>query len=1033
MPLPGRRARSIRNRYRSSVAVAAFLACGVLMSGPAFAQENPPPTPAEQQQQPQTPSTTAPEVPATTPQESAQPGAPAGSLATDQQGTAPEGASPATTTSATTSSAGEETIVVTGSRIARPANATAPTAVTTVGQEAIKLSGATNLSNLLQTVPSFGVPGLSSTNSNFLTSGSGINTLNLRNLGEDRTLVLVNGRRQVAGVPGSAAVDFNTIPVQMIDRVEVITGGASAIYGSDALAGVINVILRNNFNGLEAGYQYGESQQGDYIRESPYVMGGLNFAGGKGNIIGLVSWDRQDGVYARNRSETAIDNIATCALTGVTADCKTPTAPFFSSFPEYGRFGIISTGDQFTVSSGAGPSGTVAPFDSDLFGYNRQSRRIISVPTERTMFALNGHYDFTPNVTGYFESTIAITDTQSDIEPLPLQASDLNITGVSVNNPFVPSAIRDAAIAAGDTEIDFARRLTEVGDRAVTGNREMKRIIAGLKGDIGGGWNYDAYAGYGETRQRENVFGDVNIANFANALNAVDLDGNPATTDDIVCADVAARALGCAPINIFGRGAISDAAAGYVRASLQRNSKVTQTIAGATLGGPIVQLPAGPLDAVFGVEYRKEKADDVPDPLVQAGLTAGNQENAIHGSYDVKEAFFELEAPLIKDQPWIKDLSVGAAYRYSDYDTVGTTDAYTARASYAPVDHLRFRAQYARAVRAPNIGELFAPAGENFAPVADPCNGVTAVDDPTTVVDDNCRAIPAVAARIAATGSFTLTQPEIQGTGGFTGAGNPNLSPETADSWNAGVVYENDFHERGRVLLSVDYYNIKIDDLIGTIDRQQSVDFCFNSTSFPNAFCNALVRDTSGPAFQQGELIEVNSGFINEGQLETSGIDVAASYAFSFQDLFGRPWGDLSLRANYTHLLDFTQTKFGSEDTLDGEVGFSKDKVQAAAVYTYGPVRAQWKTTYLSDARPDNDPTSLFYYEVGSYTVHDVQLDWDVLSSGATLYAGVDNLFDEDPAVILSGVPGNTTGTNTAADVYDPIGQRWYVGARYRF
>jgi outer membrane receptor protein involved in Fe transport len=337
-----------------------------------------------------------------------------------------------------------------------------------------------------------------------------------------------------------------------------------------------------------------------------------------------------------------------------------------------------------------------------------------------------------------------------------------------------------------------------------------------------------------------------------------------------------------------------------------------------------------------------------------------------------------------------------------------------------------------RAVRAPNIGELFAPAGENFAEVADPCNGVTAVDDPGTVVDDNCRSIPEVAARIAATGSFTLTQPEIQGTGGFTGGGNPDLSPETADSWNVGVVIDRDFNRAGRVQFSVDYFKIEIDQLIDTIDRQQSVDLCFNAQDFPNAFCGALVRDTTGPVFQQGELTGVNSGYINEGRLETSGVDVSVSYNLSLDDVLNRPWGDVSLRANYAHLLDFEETKFGVNDAAEGEVGFSEHKVQGAIVYNLGPVRAQWETTYLSDAKPDIDPESLFFYDVGSYT-HDVQVGLDVFDSRANLYIGANNVFDEDAPIILSGVPGNTTGTDTAADVYDPIGRRWYAGARVRF
>lgn len=925
----------------------------------------------------------------------------------------------------------DDVIVVTGTRIPRPANAEAPTQVTTIGEAEIEQSGLTNVADILRTVPSFGVPALSTTNSNFLTSGAGINTLQLRNLGEDRTLVLVNGRRHVAGIPGSAAVDFNTIPVQMIERVEVITGGASAIYGSDALAGVINVILQDDFQGLEAGYQYGITDAGDNETHAPYLMWGVDMNQGRGNLTLLVSHDKQSGVFSRERDNTQIDDIATCALTGIPTDCTTPFQPFFSSFSEFGRFIVPSTGESFTVSTGVGPSGTVVPFDVDAFGFNRQQFRIISVPTERWLFSGNVHYEFTPNIEGFLEGTFARTDTTSELEPFPLAFDDLPITGIAITNPFVPADIAAAATAAGDTEVQFARRLTEVGNRGTTGERENIQIVLGVRGDVAERFNWEAFYSFGQTDQWEQSAGAVNINNFTNALNAVDLDGDPTTTGDIVCADPIAAAAGCVPINLFGFGSISPAAADYVRVPTSRRSQVRQEIAGFTIGGPAFTLPAGDLDFAAGVEWREETASDVPDLLTQGGIAAGNQEFPIEGAYDVLEGFIEVEAPLIRDMPFVHELSIGGAYRISEYSTIGSTQAYTGRISWAPIEALRFRAQYARAVRAPNIGELFAPGGENFAPVSDPCNGVTAVDDPTTLVDDNCRSIPAIAARIAATGSFTLTQPEIQGTGGFTGAGNPNLDSETADSINVGIVYNQDFGNMGRLLFSIDYYQIEIDDLIDTIDRQQAVDLCFNSGTFPNPFCANLVRDAAGAAFQQGELIEVNSGFINEGSLETSGIDVSANYAVVLEDLIGRAWGEVTLRMNYSHLLDFSQTKFDVSDAFEGEVGFSEDKVQGAIVYRYGPLSAQWETTYLSDATPDNDASSPFHYDVGAYTTHDLQVGWD-LTENANLYFGVNNVFDEDPPIILSGVPGNTTGTDTAADVYDPLGRAFYVGARLR-
>ncbi|MGH2500814.1 MAG: TonB-dependent receptor plug domain-containing protein, partial [Candidatus Limnocylindria bacterium] len=803
-----------------------------------------------------------------------------------------------------------------------------------------------------------------------------------------------------SGVPGSAAVDFNSIPVQMIDRVEVITGGASAIYGSDALAGVINIILRDDFEGWEAGYQYGITDEDDLELHAPYVLWGADMDGGRGNITLLASYDDQGAVFSRDRSNTRIDDLALCFDTGNPADCTTPIEPFFSSFSEFGRFFPPSTGEQFTVATGVGPSGTVAPFDADVFGFNRQQFRIISVPNERYLFSGNMHYEIVDDVEMFVEGTFTHTETESELEPFPLAETDLFIPGVSIDNPFVPPALRNAVVTAmcdtdgddipdalcGDTEIGFARRLTEIGNRGTSGEREMIQLVLGVRGDINDRWNWETFYGYGQTDQQEESGGSVNIVRFADALDAIDLDGNPATTGDIVCADPAARADGCVPINIFGLGSITPEAADYVRLPTSRKSRVRQEMFGATLGGPVWTLEAGEVELVSGVEWRRESSVDTPDINTQTGIAAGNQEFIIDGSYTVVEGYFEVEVPILSDRPWAEELSVGGAYRISDYSTVGTTEAYTARASWSPIEDLRFRAQYARAVRAPNIGELFAPGGEDFAPVSDPCEGVTATSP--GVIDDNCRAVPEIAARIAAEGIFDLTQAEIQGTGGFTGAGNPDLETETADSYNFGIVYEHDFGDPGRLLLSVDYYQIEIDDLIDTIERQQSVDLCFNTEAFPNEFCGNLVRDTQGAAFQQGELIEVNSGFINEGTLETSGIDVSATYSFAFADVIDRDWGDLSLRMNYTHLLDFTENKFDVETDSAGLVGFSEDKLQAGVLYEVGPVQASWELTYLSDATPDNAADSPFRYDVGDYAVHDFQVGWDVTET-ANLYVGV--------------------------------------------
>jgi iron complex outermembrane recepter protein len=940
---------------------------------------------------------------------------------------------PAAPAAAQDTQAGLEEIVVTGSRIRR-ANLTAPTAVTTIDSEVISQSGLINVADILRAVPSFGVSALSSANSNFLTTSSGINTLQLRNLEEDRTLVLVNGRRYVSGVAGSAAVDFNTIPTELIERVEIITGGASAVYGSDALAGVINVILRDDFEGVKFGYQYGEADAGGEIENRINFTAGGNFADGRGNAVVTATYAQQKGTLSRQRPETRVDDIAECVLTGEAGTCQTPVEGFFSGFSEFGQFFVPSTGEAFTVSDGTGPTGTVVPFDSEQFGFNRQEFRRYTVPTERYLIASTMDYQMGDEVNAFMEATFAQTRTDSELEPFPHSNSDLNIGGIPVDNPFVPQDLRDAVLAAGDDEIQYFRRTTELGARGASARRNTYRLVLGLEGKVADAYDWQTYYAFGRMDDSQQGGGQINVVNMRNALDVIDGDGDAGTFDP-VCASEAARLEGCVPINLFGLNSISPEAADYVRAPTSRQQFTQQEVFGAEFGGPMFEMPAGPASFAVGVEYRREEAEDVPDVLTQAGLNAGNAEAPTFGDYDVKEAFAEFELPLLADMPAVHELTLGGAYRFSDYSTVDTTNAYAGRLSWAPIEPLRFRLQFAHAVRAPNIGELFAPGGENFAPVADPCNGVTATS--TGNQDENCRSIPAIAARIASQGVFELTQSEIQGTGGFTGQGNPELEAEESDSWSFGTVFNGGGGRAGDLTLSVDYFEIEIDQLIDTLDRQIAVNSCFNvaPSQFPNEFCGFLARDEDGAAFQLGELTEVNSVFFNEGTLETEGVDVSLLWNWEMSDWIASLPGQAGFRLNYTYLMDFKETKFGTEEERVGDTGFARNKGQTALIYAVGPWDFTWEWNYIGDSKPlSSDP--LFNFDVGSYSVHDLQFAYDFGAGGMEgsplgglrLYVGVNNLLDEDAPVILSGVPGNVTGTDTDASVYNPIGRTWYLG-----
>jgi outer membrane receptor protein involved in Fe transport len=642
----------------------------------------------------------------------------------------------------------------------------------------------------------------------------------------------------------------------------------------------------------------------------------------------------------------------------------------------------------------------------------------------------------------FAETMFSHTKAESELEPFPHSNSDLSIGGIPCTNPFAPAALVAALCDGGDTVIPYFRRMTEVGNRGSVANRNTYRVLLGLNGDFQNTFDWEVFYSFGRTEDAQRGGGQINVANMREALNAIDLDANPLTTNDIVCANPVAVIEGCVPVNLFGRGSISAAAADWIAAPTQRQGALQQENMGATLSGPMFDAPGGQASFVIGAEWRREYSEDIPDALTQTGQNAGNKQEPTIGGYNVGEMFAEVEIPLISNAPFAEELSIGGAYRWSDYNLTGTTEAYTGRVIWAPTDFLRFRAQYARAVRVPNIGELFAPAGENFAAVADPCNG-TSETDVAGDIDNNCRADPNILARINAedladdgldngTGNFTLQLFEIQGTGGFTGGGNTGLSPETAESYTLGMVLDQDFGAPGRVTVSLDWYQIEIEDIIRTLGRQETLNLCYNVpvASFPTTFCNNLVRDATGPAIQLGELEEVNTTFFNDTDpQEFSGIDLSVAWGFTMSDWIASVPGDVSIRMNATQLL--YETEDGPGDTV-GSLGSPEFKAQLGLVYMLGGWNFSWETNYTDDVVPSLTSGSQFNFSVGSYTTHDLRIAWDA-TERVNLYFGSNNVTDEPAPIILSGVPGNTTGTDTNAAIYDPIGRTFYAGVRLRY
>jgi iron complex outermembrane receptor protein len=940
-------------------------------------------------------------------------------------------------------------VQITGSRLMSP-SAESPTPLQILTSADIAASGAVNLQDLLQKNPTIGTPGLSRTNSNFLTSGGGVSTVNLRNLGESRTLVLVNGRRFVSGVPGDTAVDLNTIPVDFIERVELLTGGASATYGSDAVAGVVNIILKKNFEGVTVDASTGKSDRNDDFKKKLAITFGTTSADGASNIMGHFGYSKQGAVMSKDRPGLGanIDQYSLSeAVTGDVRDIFKTISPYYSSFAPQGRFfyGTGSTAGNYTYDK----SGNVIPFNTNggaggvgATGYNRSEYRTIAVPTERYLFATNGNLKLNDNHSAFFEGTYAQTKVDTNIEPFALDSANVYqdnggvvpaetlVNGVKVRNPLIPQYLWDRSTDNDDDglrDYRFTRRLAEFGPRHSSVNRGTLRLATGLKGTLPftSDWNYEAFVSYGRTTESQSSTGQVNVMSMRNALEAI-----PNPDGGVMCADAHARAEGCVPINVFGYNTITPDALKYVTAPGSLETAITQKIAGGTINGELPWgLPAGNIGVAAGYEWRSEDSSSVADPLTQAGLNAGNAIPPTYGSFIVREEFVETRVPLLKDAYLAKNLDLRGSFRHGDYTTVGTTNSWNYGVEWAPVSDVKFRATKAVSTRAPNINELYSPPSQDFpSGISDPCVGVTASSSDARSVA--CRAAPGVNANIAANGGvFTLNQADVQGISGYN-RGNPDLKAERGKSGTVGVVITpTSIPMLSKFTFTADYFNIRIEDAIVSTPRQFTLQQCYGGGN--TSYCSFITRrPTAEGSNSPGSIKYSDTGVSNSGGLGTRGVDLTASWA----DKVGP--GRLNAKISYTYLKTLWNVPLPGEpaDESAGEVESPHNKAVLNLAYKWGNFGINATTVYTG--RVSLDDQFLNTYDnpelapkIGAYVTSDFQLTYDV-KKNFQLYFGMDNAFDKKAPPIVTGLPGNSTGTETDASAYDPIGRRYYLGLR---
>ncbi|WP_345890173.1 TonB-dependent receptor domain-containing protein [Sphingomonas beigongshangi] len=984
-------------------------------------------------------------------------------------------------------------IVVTGSRIANP-NLTSANPITTVQGEDFFKTGQVSIGDQLNQLPQF-APTFSQSNSTRFLGTAGLNLLDLRGLGSQRTLVLVNGRRHVAGdiLNSGTSVDTNTIPTDLIERVDTVTGGESAVYGSDAIAGVVNFVLKDHYQGLEVRGQNGISTYGDGGASFASLLAGRNFNDGRGNVAVNVEYAHQDQYFASSRPY--LDQQASFITVNPTGSAGNPENILFNDVrsASYSETGVIRFGGNARYNAGIAPNGVayyvpyqftpdgnLVPLTGQRVGYGPNGSFIggngsnfrsndefqIQPKLDRVNVSLIGHYTFADAFEPFVEATYSHT---SVFGAGSNGAAFINggVFGdsreaIRLDNPYLTSqalatittnllAANPARVITGATTVNVREQMAGLGNRSEQSDRDTYRIVGGVRGTFNGDWRYELSANYGSFQERTEVLGNLNIQRFLLANDSVrnasgqivcrsQVDptaavGYAGVTDPNQAAKLAQDVAACVPINVLG-GQFTQAQKNYVLQNTTSVGKITQFDVSGFVSGDLRQLfslPGGPIGFSIGGEYRRETNYYNQDPLVQEGYTFYNAIPTFTApALQVKEAYGELRIPLLKDIPLIKELTISGAARVSDYNTTaGTVWSYNGSAIWRPVSDLTLRASYARAVRAPNLGELYTPAGANYALIADPCSAdnIAKGTNPANR-QANC----------AAAGRPTGYNFQYSNSLLFYSGGNPNLKAETSDSYTYGGVLQP--HWIPGLSITVDYYNIRVRQAIASVDAQTIVNQCYDLPTLSNQFCALFKRAGSGGGprgevpFQilEGSLL---SAGVNFGALRARGIDTSVTYTHRLGDL-----GQLSLRGNYTHVIqrdDFTDPTRPAYVTRDlDNLGTPSDRFTVNADFKSGPFtlgyRLRWfARQYVGDysfynSLNGNAPTDPYYANYKYYPVvayHDLRLGVDATSK-FNFYLGVTNLGNKHP-------PLDLTGLGAGSGQYDVLGRFIYAGVVAKF
>lgn len=940
-------------------------------------------------------------------------------------------------------------VVVTGSLIARR-DYVADTPITTVDQSAIASRGPATLEAALNQLPQVAFSASSNTNNS---SRGGQASIDLRGLGQQRTLVLIDGRRMQPSSP-DGSVDLNVIPSALVDNVEIITGGASSVYGSDAVTGVVNLKLRKHVNGVEVGAQYGETGRGDGATQDYNLLAGDDFGDGKGQAYLSLNWSKRDPAYFADRpyllGQSIVSNLTYMAV-GVAGANLPSQATVNAVFAKYGvpagavsRSTVLRANPDGTLFAAAGSTNFRGSITPPLYVYQGALQYAAgdddAAQTYLNRYNMVGHVDYSldSDTSVFFDGLFTHYRASTGADPANTGSTSGVPLNVPVSNPFIPADLATilASRPSPNAAFTISGFIDAFGRRQEYDDYYVYQLTTGAKGKLPvNDWTWSLYGSVGRT--------DYNVTEkgfpSSSALNA------------LLSAPDGGRNLCSGGFNPFNLTTLSPACVSFVSRTAHNTTTLDQRLVDGTITGTLFEAPAGPLKFALGADYRYNSYAFSPDSLIVIhDLANFLPQNPSSGSQHEYEIYGELLVPVLRDLPLAEDVNLDLGYRLSDYNTSGDVSTYKVDANWAVTDSLRFRGGYSRATRAPSVGELFGRPTAAGGGIGAP--GVTGQGDPCDVRGAYRSASSQTAAQVRALclaegvpsaliDTFNNINPGVPSVAN----GNPDLTPETADTYSFGVVLHPKFENPlfSNLSASVDYYDIKLKDVIGLITATLALDRCFNPVTNPgfanaNTYCQLISRDPTS-----GQLTQIVTPELNLSNYETSGVDFQFDWHVGMDALgLDADWGTLSLNTVVSYLQSFKIQTITGAPTLDyaGTIGNAQIdpfadahptwKANTSLGWQVGTLQTSLRWRFIDAmANATNVGTTGSAPGVKSVNYFDLDGLWRVTPK-VDLRAGVLNLFDKKPPTLNTNVTGLL-----ASDpfTYDFVGRRFFVGVRARF